>query len=69
MTEYTRKEVRRLKPEIGKLLRDAAKTRNASAFIAWLQKHANRLSLERQAKIVAEFKQIVNDESGGGRKR
>jgi hypothetical protein len=67
MAKYTRREIRRLKPEVRNLLREAAKTRSASAFIKWLQEKGNHLSLERQAQIVAEFKQIVSDESGGRR--
>ena len=69
MTEYTRSEIRRLKPEIRRLVEDAGKSRDAHAFIKWLQKCGNHLSLERQAEIVAEFKQIVDDESSKGRRR
>jgi hypothetical protein len=68
MTEYTRREIRRLKPEVKNLLREAARTRSASAFIKWLQEKGNHLSLERQAEIVARFKEIVDDESGGRRR-
>jgi hypothetical protein len=65
MTEFTRREVRRLKPELKNILRDALRKRNVSGVIAWLQKYGNHLSLERQAQIVAECKEIINDEFGG----
>jgi hypothetical protein len=68
MTEYTRREIARFKPEVRNLLREAARKRNAEAFIKWLQEKGNHLSLERQAEIVAKFKEIVDDESGGRRR-
>lgn len=66
MAEYTRSAIRKLKPEIRRLLEDAGKSRNAHAFIKWLQKYGNHLSIERQAEIVAEFKRIAADESARG---
>lgn len=70
MNEYSRTDIRKLKHEIRRLVEDAGKSRNAQAFIKWLQKYGNHLSIERQAEIVAEFKQIAADESAkGSRKR
>jgi len=68
MVEYTRREIRKLKPEIRRLIEDAAQKRDAQAFIAWLQKYGNHLTLQRQAEIVAEFKQIATDESARKRR-
>jgi len=68
MTDYTRSEIRRLKPEIRRLVEEAGEKRDAQAFIKWLQKYGNHLSLERQAQIIAEFKQIAADESARGRR-
>jgi len=69
MNDFTRSQVRKLKPEIRRLIEEAANKRDAQAFIKWLQKYGNHLSIERQAEIVAEFKQIADDESAKGRRR
>lgn len=69
MTEYTRREIRKLKPEIRSLIEGAAAKRDTQAFVKWLQKYGTHLSIERQAEIVAQFKQIVADESAKGRRR
>jgi len=69
MNDFTRSQVRQLKPEIRRLIEEAANKRDAQAFIKWLQKYGNHLSIERQAEIVAEFKQIADDESAKGRRR
>lgn len=69
MKNYTRSEIRRLKPEIRRLIEEAGKRRDTHGFIKWLQEHAGSLSLERQAEIVAEFKRIVADESAKARPR
>lgn len=63
MKDYTRSEIRQLKPEIRRLIEEAAKKRDAQAFIKWLQKYGNHLSIERQAEIVAEFKEIAKGAS------
>jgi hypothetical protein len=68
MSDFTRREVRRLKPELKYVLREALRKRDLSGLIAWLHKYGNHLSLERQAQMVAECREIINDESGG-RKR
>jgi hypothetical protein len=66
MAEYTRSAIRKLRPEVRRLIEDAGKKRDTQAFIKWLQKYGNHLSIERQAEIVAEFKRIVADESARG---
>ena len=68
MTQYTRREIRKLKPEIRALIEKAANQGDAQAFIRWLQKYGNHLSFERQAEIIAQFKQMVADESARGRR-
>jgi hypothetical protein len=68
MTQYTRREIRKLKPEIRTLIEKAANQGDAQAFIRWLQKYGNHLSFERQAQIIAQFKQMVADESARGRR-
>jgi hypothetical protein len=65
MSDFTRREVRRLKPELKNVLREALRKRDLSGLISWLHKYGNHLSLERQAQMVAECRGIINDEFGG----
>ena len=69
MTQYTRRDIRKLKPEIRRLIQEAGAKKDTQAFVKWLQKFGNHLPLERQAEIVAQFKEIVDDESGRGPRR
>jgi hypothetical protein len=67
MSEFTRREVRRLKPELKNVLREAIRKHDVSGVIRWLQKYGNHLSLERQAQITAECKEILT--GGDGERR
>jgi len=67
--EKTRREIRRLKPEVRSLIDEAAAKGDSQRFVKWIQGVGNHLSIERQAEIVAQFKQIVADESAKGRRR
>jgi hypothetical protein len=64
MADFTRRDVRRLKPELKYILREVLRKSDLSGLIAWLHKYGNHLSLERQSQMVAECREIINDESG-----
>jgi hypothetical protein len=69
MTDYTRREIRKLKPELVRMIHDAARSGNTEEFIKFVQKVGNNLPIERQAEIIREFKQIAADVSGKNRRR
>lgn len=69
MADLTRREIARFKPEITRLLEEAAATGDTQAFVEWVQEYANNLPIERQAKAIATFKQILADEGARLRRR
>jgi hypothetical protein len=40
MSKYTRTEIRKLKPEIRRLIEQAGERRDTHGFVKWLQDHA-----------------------------
>jgi indole-3-glycerol phosphate synthase len=68
MAEYTRREIRKLKPEIVARLHDAAKKRDVQAFKRFLDEFAGELSLQRTAELIAEFKRYADEWSAARRR-
>ena len=68
MAEYTRREMRKLKPEIFARFQDAARNRDVQAFRKVLDEFAGELFLQRTAELIAEFKRYA-DEWNAARRR
>ncbi|HXO38508.1 MAG TPA: hypothetical protein VN872_07710 [Candidatus Acidoferrum sp.] len=66
---YTRKEIKRLKPEVIARLREAAKRRSVPDFRKILDEIAGELSLERTAELIVEFKQYADAWSAARKRR
>lgn len=68
MADQTRQAIERYKPEITRILEEAAIKGDTQGLIKWMQEHTN-LSLERQAEVITEFKRILADDGARIRRK